>query len=86
MDVAIEQAISRVTITDEARSSLKDLIANIIAEEPAATKSASATTQQTPSIAHRLYSKHKGAQPFRGATTPEESKHKRTRPTQPKAT
>lgn len=36
MDPAIEKVISRVARTEEARSSLKDLIASITTEEPAA--------------------------------------------------
>ena len=45
MDVAVEQAISRVAKTKEARSNLRDLIASIIVEELAAVKPTEAATQ-----------------------------------------
>ena len=86
----MEQSISKVAKTEEARSSLRDLIASITAEEPAATKLVPAATQQTPtkSLATpiRVSSKHKGAQTSEGSIAPEELEHKRTRPTQPKPT
>lgn len=48
MDAAVEQPISKVAKTEEARSSLRDLIASITAEESAAVKPIEAATQQTP--------------------------------------
>lgn len=76
VDAAIEQAISRVIRTEEARNNLRDLIASITTKELAAAKPAPTTTQQTltksPAIAPRVSSKRKGAQPSRGATTLEE--------------
>ena len=48
VDAVIEEDISKVTQTKEARSDLRDLIANIISEEPAATTPTQAATQQTP--------------------------------------
>ena len=47
-DAVIEEYISKVAQIKEARSDLRDLIANIIAEEPAAITPAQAATQQTP--------------------------------------
>lgn len=88
MDAVIEQAISRIIRIEEARSNLRDFITNIIAYEPAAKKKrALVVIQQTPikslATSHRVFSKRKGAQTFRGGTTPKEPAHNRTRPTQP---
>ena len=90
VDAAIEKAISRVARTKEGRSSLRDLIASINAEEPAVETPTQAATQQSPKkspvTAPRVSSKCKEAQPSEGATTTEESEHKRTKQIQPKAT
>ena len=65
LDTAIEEAISKVARTEEARSSQIDLIANIITEEPAVTTPVQAATKQTPTkslvTAPRVSSKLKEA-------------------------
>lgn len=65
VDAAIEEAINRVTRTEEAKSSQIDLIANIITEEPAAATPVQAATKQTPTksliTAPRVSSKLKEA-------------------------
>lgn len=79
-DATIEQTISGVTGTEEARSSLRDLIDIFTNEEPIAAKPAPTAIQQTPTkspaTAPKVSSKRKGPLTSRGVIAPEEPSHK----------
>lgn len=67
VDAALEEAISRAAGTKETERSLRELIASIIVEQPAATTPSPATTKQTPTKSPvptpRTSNKRKRAQP-----------------------
>lgn len=88
VETAIEEVISKTARTEEARSSLRDLIASITVEEPAVAKHVQVATQQTltkfPVTAPWVSSKRKGAQSFKGAITLEEPEHREQSKLSPK--
>lgn len=67
VDATLEEAISRAAGTKEAERSLRELIASIIVEQPAATTPSPAATKQTPTKSPvptpRTSNKRKRAQP-----------------------
>lgn len=48
VDVAIKEAINRATRTEKAKKSLREIIANIIAEQPTTTTLTPAAGKETP--------------------------------------
>lgn len=70
VDVAIDEAIYKVTGTKKAKRSLREVIASITTEQPATTTPTPATTKITPTkypaSTPKASNKRKRAQPFRG--------------------
>lgn len=93
IDVALEEAISRATMIEEAKRSLREIIASITTEQPATTTPTPTAVKKTPTkspvLIPRASGKRKNAQPSRGAAIEqalEEIKPKKTKIILPKVT
>lgn len=88
IDANIKAAITKVTQTVVEKRSLLGIIDQITTNGSVAAKPTPVTIQHTLNkssvVTPRGSSKSKGPQTSRGATSPEEPEHKRTRLTQPK--
>ena len=73
IDAALEEAISRATMTEESKRSLREIIASITTEQSTTTTPTPAAVKKTPTKSPvsipRASDKRKNAQPSKGAAT-----------------